>query len=224
MRRIKSFITRGNKNISLEKQYILDCLDQKIQNDKYSKYIFLNKEELNEYIKKKDTVLDIGFGNGENTLNFAKVFQEYNFIGIEMYKNGLASFIKKIDNNIDNIKVIHKDAYDVLTEIDNDSIHGLHLFFPDPWPKKKHYKRRLIKQDFLNLAYLKLKKQGYIYIISDHKDYKLWIKKQFDTFKKFKDNQITLEYFRLKKNRIITKFENKGLEKGHIIEEFFYEK
>ena len=118
-------------------------------------------------------IVEIGFGNGESLLQQAINQPQYNFIGIEVHGPGVGHLIHEAQSrDVHNIKVIRHDAVEVLEQqIPDNSIKQLQLFFPDPWHKKKHNKRRLINPEFTEKLVSKLVPGGYIYAVTDWKDY-----------------------------------------------------
>ena len=124
---------------------------------------------------------------------------------------------------MDNIKLMRFNAVDVLEHmIPDSSIDGFHIFFPDPWPKKKHHKRRLIQKDFVNLLSRKLKKGGYIYLVTDWEEYAEWmldILSQESLIENAYDS-----YAEPRSWRPRTKFEQKGLDKAYKINELWFVK
>ena len=151
--------------------------------------------------------LDIGFGDGELLINVAKKFPKINFLGIEVYQSGIGHILKQISyNQLNNLKVSNFDAVEFLNNyIKSKSLYGISLFFPDPWPKKKHYKRRIINADFIDLINRKIEKGGLIKIATDWSNYGNDIIELFNKNSSFeKVNDIFLY-----KNRCLTKFEKK---------------
>ena len=112
--------------------------------------------------KNSDLILEIGFGMGASTAEIAKSNLNKNYIAIEVHSPGVGNLLKLIEeDDISNLKIIQHDAVEVLNlMIRNDSLHGIHIFFPDPWPKKRHHKRRLIQSNLLKLIAQKIKKTG----------------------------------------------------------------
>ncbi|QJC33756.1 tRNA (guanosine(46)-N7)-methyltransferase TrmB [Enterobacteriaceae endosymbiont of Donacia provostii] len=152
---------------------------KKIFFDKYFYDININyKNELINFHKifknKLPIIIDIGFGIDSNIINLAMNNPKYNFIGIEVYLPGVIKCLKNIINNkIKNLKLIYYDVFFVFKNmIPNCSIKIVQLYFPDPWPKKKHQKRRLLQQNFLKIIYSKLINNGLLYIVTDCKNYK----------------------------------------------------
>lgn len=136
--------------------------------------------------------LEIGFGSGEHIAQMAKNSPDDLFIGCEPFVNGVASLLVKIDTDkIKNIRIYQADARVFIKSIPNDVLSGVFLLFPDPWPKRKHIKRRFLQDKTITDIYNKIKIGGFWRLASDHKDYKAWILRLFNQ-KKFKD------YFELK--------------------------
>ena len=116
--------------------------------------------------KKNKIILEIGFGMGDTTFKMAQEMPDSNFLAVEVHSPGVGSLLNKINlSQLENLKIIQHDAIEVMNEmIPNKSLDGIHIFFPDPWPKKKHHKRRLLKNSFLKLMEIKLSQSGYIHI------------------------------------------------------------
>ncbi|QJC34170.1 tRNA (guanosine(46)-N7)-methyltransferase TrmB [Enterobacteriaceae endosymbiont of Donacia cinerea] len=166
---IKSFTCRYRK-LKKSKQIIFNKYFNLFNINYENKY--LNFSDI--FDNKLSIIIDIGFGIDNNIINFAMKNVKYNFIGIEVYLPGIINCLQKIiENKIKNLKLIYYDAFFVLKNMIPDySIKLIQFYFPDPWPKKKHKKRRLLKQDFLKIIFLKLKNNGLLYIITDCQDYK----------------------------------------------------
>ena len=169
-----------------------------------------------------ELVLEIGFGMGTSTAEIAKANPNKNYIAIEVHSPGVGNLIKLIqENDIFNLKIIQHDAVEVLnTMIKNDCLDGIHIFFPDPWPKKRHHKRRLIQDSFLKLMAQKIKQSGYLHIATDWEDYALWI---IDLLDKETLLQKTSENFFEKPDyRPLTKYENRGIKLGYKVWDMIY--
>jgi tRNA (guanine-N7-)-methyltransferase len=120
--------------------------------------------------------IEIGTGNGDFILHSAINHSQENFLGFEIVKQLIIKTAKKImDNNLKNIRLIHYDAVFFIKMFKNNSVKNIYINFPDPWPKRRHHKRRIIKVDFLELVYHKLEKNGLLYIVTDFEDYALSI-------------------------------------------------
>jgi len=169
-----------------------------------------------------ELLLEIGFGMGTSTAEIAKANPNKNYIAIEVHSPGVGNLIKLIqENDIFNLKIIQHDAVEVLnTMIKNDCLDGIHIFFPDPWPKKRHHKRRLIQESFLKLMAQKIKQSGYLHIATDWEDYALWI---IDLLDKETLLQKTSENFFEKPDyRPLTKYENRGIKLGYKVWDMIY--
>jgi len=163
-------------------------------------------------------ILEIGFGNGENLVDCAKKDPNSNFIGIEVYPSGIGQCLINANKyDLKNLRLLCNDAVDVFNkQIANESLDVINIFFPDPWPKKRHHKRRLISEDFIVLIKSKLRQNGLVHICTDWADYGRDINALFESMKEFKP----LEKF---PKRLHTKFEKKGLACGHSIYEFAFQ-
>ena len=122
--------------------------------------------------------LEIGFGYGENILHNALLNPDINYVGCEVYFNGISNLLQQIDNqSIQNISIWPGDARVLLEKLPKNIIEKTYILFPDPWPKRKHHKRRLISNEFLLLLANKMKLQGEIIIATDNSDYATWIER-----------------------------------------------
>jgi tRNA (guanine-N7-)-methyltransferase len=169
-----------------------------------------------------ELVLEIGFGMGTSTAEIAKSNPKKNYIAIEVHSPGVGNLLKLIqENDISNLKIIQHDAVEVLnTMIKNDSLDGIHIFFPDPWPKKRHHKRRLIQDSFLKLMAQKIKQSGYLHIATDWEDYALWIIDLLD--KETLLQKTSEDFFRKPDYRPLTKYENRGIKLGYKVWDMIY--
>ncbi len=217
-REIKTFVRRAGRMSSLHLKGF----------EHYSDYVIpYTEDQLNiadVFPKKQPLILEIGFGMGDATIEIARTQPEKNFIGIEVHSPGVGKVLYEAGElNLQNIRVIHHDAIEVLTSmIPKHSLHGVHLFFADPWPKKKHFKRRIYSERFLSLLYELLEPSGYIYSVTDWEPYGEWM---LDVASK--DSRYTNPYGGFASPvpwRPTTKFESKGVRKGHVIKELWIEK
>ena len=119
------------------------------------------------------TVLEIGCGMGETTLQMAQSRPDVDFLGVEVFTAGVGALLKGIqERQLTNVRVVHHDAVDVVREmIPSDALAGIHVYFPDPWPKKRHHKRRLLQQPFVGLLASRLGPGGYLHFATDWQDY-----------------------------------------------------
>ena len=163
-------------------------------------------------------ILDIGFGDGELLVSTAEDQTEINFIGIEVYDAGIGHCLKLIEQRkVNNLKLISGDAVEVMKfGIPDNSINQINLFFPDPWPKKRHHKRRIINNEFILLMSKKLAEKGMVNISTDWEDYADQIENLF--LKRGEFLKISSAA-----RDINTKFERRGISLGHDIFNFSYE-
>jgi tRNA (guanine-N7-)-methyltransferase len=172
--------------------------------------------------KNSDLILEIGFGMGASTAEIAKSNLNKNYIAIEVHSPGVGNLLKLIEeDDISNLKIIQHDAVEVLNlMIRNDSLDGIHIFFPDPWPKKRHHKRRLIQSNLLKLIAQKIKKTGYLHIATDWEDYAVWI---IDLLDKEELLQKTSDdFFKKPDYRPFTKYENRGIKLSYRVWDMIY--
>ena len=165
--------------------------------------------------RRAPTVLEIGFGMGETTAQIAQAHPENNYLGIEVHTPGVGSLLKQIDaRGLANLRLIQHDAVEVLQNmIAPASLAGTHIFFPDPWPKKRHHKRRLIQQPLVALLASRLAPGGYLHAATDWQEYAEQILAVFGA-----EPMLTNTaggYAPRPAYRPLTKFENRGLKLGH---------
>ena len=172
--------------------------------------------------KNSDLILEIGFGMGTSTAEIAKSNLNKNYVAIEVHSPGVGNLLKLIqEGDIRNLKIIQHDAVEVLNVmIKNDSLDGIHIFFPDPWPKKRHHKRRLIQSNLLKLIAQKIKKSGYLHIATDWEDYALWIIDLLD--KEDLLEKTSDDFFKKPDYRPLTKYENRGIKLGYRVWDMIY--
>ncbi len=171
------------------------------------------------YGRKAPLVLEIGFGMGETTAKIAQENPETNYLGIEVHRPGVGALMTKLNNlGLENVRIYADDAVAVLKEAVPDEIFdGAHIFFPDPWPKKRHHKRRLVQPEFLKLLQRKLKPGAYVHLATDWLPYAEQIIETFGTVDGYENEAETSHFAARSKARPTTKFENRGLKKGHPI-------
>ena len=135
----------------------------------------INFEEIFESYR--PLILDIGFGSGESTINHAISHPENNYLAVEVHRPGIGRLLNKIEENtLTNIKIIKHDVIDILKEqIPDCSLTQIFIFFPDPWPKKRHHKRRLINKELIKLIKKKLVLHGRLHIATDWENYANYI-------------------------------------------------
>ena len=212
-RKIQSFVKRSGR---LSKAQYLGL------NDLWSDFgVEINDKELinfdGVFEKQNDITLEVGFGNGDSLLEMAIKQPHQNFIGIEVYEAGVGRIINEASKqNVSNLKIIKDDAVEVIANnIADESISHFQLFFPDPWHKKRHHKRRIVQTSFLDLLSRKLKIDGTVHIATDWENYAEHIMETLEMHHHFKNLVGDHTYSERPKDRPLTKFENRGNRLGH---------
>lgn len=160
-------------------------------------------------------ILEIGFGMGETTAKIAQTLPDCDFLAAEVHTPGVGALLKLIEESaLTNIRIIQHDVVEVLQNMLTDaSLDGVHIFFPDPWHKKRHHKRRLIQSAFVKLLCSKLKAGGYLHVATDWQEYAEWVLEVLNAEPQL---QNTAESYADKPSyRPLTKFENRGIKLGH---------
>ncbi|MEY5030745.1 MAG: hypothetical protein RLZZ334_692 [Actinomycetota bacterium] len=164
-------------------------------------------------------IMEIGFGMGEATAIIAKNHPNNGYIAVDVHPPGIGKLLARIvENDLTNLKVIEEDVHVVLQHmIADESLDGIHLFFPDPWPKKKHNKRRIVNEGFLALIHPKIKKGGFIHIATDWVPYAVSIQEVFAGSTLFTGGVIDKPEW-----RPVTRFEGQGIDKDHAVNDMMY--
>lgn len=161
------------------------------------------------------TIFEIGFGMGETSATIAAVMPDKNFIGVEVHTPGVGSLLKQIgEQQLGNMRLIQHDAFEVLTHmIAPASLAGIHVFFPDPWHKARHNKRRLIQAPLVQLLASRMATGAYLHCATDWEEYAL---QMLEVLSAEAALQNTAEGFAPSPTyRPVTKFENRGIKLGH---------
>jgi len=166
-------------------------------------------------------IMEIGFGMGEATAIIAKNHPNNGYIAVDVHPPGIGKLLARIvENDLTNLKVIEEDVHVVLQHmVADESLDGIHLFFPDPWPKKKHNKRRIVNEGFLSLIHPKIKKGGFIHIATDWVPYAINIQEVFAASTLFVGGVIEKPEW-----RPVTRFEGQGIDKDHAVNDMMYVK
>ncbi len=213
---VRSYSIRGSR-ITDAQRLAKDAL-QKVHG------IEFKQEQINIpaiFPKSDKVIMEIGFGMGEATAIIAKNHPNNGYIAVDVHPPGIGKLLARIvENDLTNLKVIEEDVHVVLQHmIPDESLDGIHLFFPDPWPKKKHNKRRIVNEGFLALIHPKIKKGGYIHVATDWVPYAENIQQVFAGSTLFTGGVIEKPEW-----RPVTRFEGQGIDKDHAVNDMMYVK
>lgn len=208
--RIKSFVTRAGR-LSTAQERAIQTLGPRFCVP-YQKSL-LDSEAA--FGRAAPLILEIGTGMGETTAHIAALLPDKNFLGVEVHTPGVGSLLKRIgEQSLSNLRLIQHDAFEVVTHmLAHDSLAGVHVFFPDPWHKARHNKRRLIQSPFVALLASRIEKGGYLHCATDWEDY---AEQMLTVLSAEPSLQNTTQGYAPRPDyRPVTKFENRGLKLGH---------
>lgn len=210
-RRIRSFVLRQGRLTKGQARALETGLPRFGIN--YASEILDLNTQFNRTDSKK--ILEIGFGMGETTAKIAQTLPDCDFLAAEVHTPGVGALLKLIEElALTNIRVIQHDVVEVLQNMLADgSLDGVHIFFPDPWHKKRHHKRRLIQAEFVKLLCSKLKVGGYIHVATDWQEYAEWVLEVLNAEPQLQNT--AKDYAEKPSYRPLTKFENRGIKLGH---------
>lgn len=222
LRRVRSFVRRDGRMTDAQKRAVEVLLP----------LFGLNLADgLTDFAKvfqrEAKTNLEIGFGSGYSLLEMAKNFPDENFIGIETHLPGVGSLLLGIEAALlKNIRVYYADAVEVLRQcIPDNSLNVVQIFFPDPWPKRKHHKRRLIQDNFVKQILSKLKLDGTIHLATDWQHYAEHMMRVLSNIPELKNKMGDGNYAdRSSQRPVVTKFEQRGRQSGREIWELQFTK
>jgi tRNA (guanine-N7-)-methyltransferase len=209
-RRIRSFVTRAGR-LSTAQAKAIETLGSRFCIPYAKEMLDFNQA----FGRSAPTVLEIGFGMGGTTAAIAAGMPDKNFLGVEVHTPGVGSLLKLIgEQQLENLRIIQHDAVEVVTHmIAPESLAGVHIFFPDPWHKARHNKRRLIQSPFVALLSSRIAPGGYLHCATDWQDYAEQMLQVLSGEPSLKN---TAEGYAPRPDyRPVTKFENRGLRLGH---------
>ena len=170
--------------------------------------------------------LEIGFGNGESLAAMARDNPQRNYIGIEVHRPGVGHLLMKLEEYAcSNVRVCRHDAIEVLRDmIPNGALAGVYLFFPDPWHKKRHHKRRIVQAGFLQLLASKIRPGGFLHAATDWKNYAEHMLEELNASPYFRNTANGGDFVPRPDYRPLTKFEQRGLRLGHGVWDLIFER
>ena len=210
-RKIRSFVRREGR-MTKAQQSAIERLSER--------YIVTPRGEIDldlTFGRRAPRVLEIGFGMGDALAAMALAQPDYDYLGVEVHRPGVGSLLLKLENNnINNVRVLCADAVEVLQQnLPDASLDAVHLFFPDPWPKTRHHKRRIVQTPFVDLIRSKLKPDGIFRMATDWEDYARHMLKVMGTVPGFRNAAAAGEFSSRPPERPFTKFERRGQRLGY---------
>ncbi|MCX8048601.1 MAG: tRNA (guanosine(46)-N7)-methyltransferase TrmB [Methylohalobius sp.] len=212
---IRSFVRREGR---------LTLAQQRALNTIWPRYGLAPDQSFSQKVfpRSAPVIVEIGFGNGESLVEMASRYPEFNYLGIEVHRPGVGHLLLRLDQlGLDNVKVYCADAVNVLSLcLAEESCHRINIFFPDPWPKKRHHKRRLIQPKFAALLASKLELGGILHLATDWPDYAQYMQLAVSTCPQMRP----IDPYALIPERPSSKYEQRGRRLGHPIQELAYRK
>jgi tRNA (guanine-N7-)-methyltransferase len=209
-RHIRSYVLRQGR-VSVAQQRAIDTWLPRYGIAHITRQIDLDQT----FGRKAPKVLEIGFGMGDSTATIAAAHPEIDYLALEVHTPGVGNLLKLIDSEqLNNIRIMQHDAVEVLRDMIGDgTLDGVHIFFPDPWHKARHNKRRLIQSPFIAKLVQKLKPGGYIHVATDWQDYAEQVLAVLSAEPLLENSAES--YAPRPDYRPLTKFEQRGIKLGH---------
>ncbi len=220
-RPVRSFVRREGR-ITKGQQRALDSLLPVLGVDHIEGP--LNATEV--FGRKARLTVEIGFGNGTSLVEMARVERECNFLGVEVYRPGVGKLLLDVEReNIDNIRVSTLDAHELIeNRISENSVDRILIFFPDPWPKKKHLKRRLIQADFVEVLASRLTPAGILHVATDIESYAHHAMEVLEGCTRLRNTSGAGSFTDRPAWRPVTKYELRGTRLGHSVFDLVYDR
>ncbi len=214
MRTIKSFVLRAGR-LSPRQRLGLEQISPKYQ-------LALGDQPWNLescFGRAADVIVEIGFGMGQTLLTTAEAAPKSNFLGIEVHRAGIGNLAMGLhEHQIENVRIASYDAVEVLQHgIGAETLAGVNIFFPDPWPKARHQKRRLIQPEFIRLLVSRLRPGGWLHLATDWEDYASQMLEVLSQHPDLVNLDSDGGYIARPESRPLTKFEQRGLNLGHTV-------
>jgi len=219
LRAIRSFVRRDGRITPAQRRALVEY---------WPRYGVSEDANLSEWPaifgRSAPVILEIGFGNGEALAAAALLHPENNYLGVEVHRPGVGSLLRRLnDQMIPNVRVLMDDATEVLANrIPDASLTGVHIFFPDPWPKKRHHKRRLIQPDFSARLARKLLSGGYCHVATDWMDYADQMRTVLSGTPGLVEDNGSPKSEQHIVERLSTRFEQRGRRLGHAVYDMVY--
>jgi tRNA (guanine-N7-)-methyltransferase len=212
MRTIKSFVLRAGR-LSPRQRFGLEQISPKYQ-------LVLADQPWNWeacFGRAADVIVEIGFGMGQTLLTMAETTPQNNFLGIDVHRAGIGNLAMGLhEHQIENVRIAPYDAVEVLQHgIGVGTLAGVNIFFPDPWPKARHQKRRLIQPEFICLLVSRLRPGGWLHLATDWEDYASQMLEVLSQHPGLVNYEPDGGYIARPESRPLTKFEQRGLNLGH---------
>ncbi len=220
-RPIRSFVMRGGR-LTVAQQHALDEL--------WPHYGIEQRETVldsDDYFDQQaDIIVEIGFGNGKSTWRMAQLEPDINFIGVEVHEPGVGQLLMALDeHHIENVRIVNEDAVVFLNKrIAPESLAGVRIYFPDPWPKKRHHKRRIIQPEFVELLASCIRQGGILHLATDWQPYADHMLEVMAGSKDFRNLSATGDYCDRPQWRPRTKYEERGENLGFEVRDMLFER
>ena len=221
LRRIRSFVKRQGR-LTVGQQRALDQFFPIYGLELQNKAINLP----DVFQRSASTILEIGFGNGTSLADMAANNPEQNYIGVEVHSPGVDNLLLQIEERgLTNVRVINDDAVDVLNQmVTDESLDAVYLFFADPWHKKRHHKRRIVQNEFVQLLRKKLKEGGSFHMATDWEHYAQHMMRVMNESEGFENTAGKDQFLPRPEYRPLTKFEQRGQRLGHGVWDLIFKK
>jgi len=212
LKQVRSFVAREGRMTDAQRLILEEMWSQvglPLQKEKLDlKHIFGRVAPL---------TIEIGFGDGRSLLSMAQENPQHDFIGIEVYRTGIAKLCAGIKNNkLSNLRIFCADALEVLTNcIPDSSVQQVQLFFPDPWPKARHHKRRIVQPEFVELIWRKMVDGGLFHMATDWENYAQHMLEIMEQQSNWQNTAGKQNFALRPTTRPLTKFETRGQRLGH---------
>jgi tRNA (guanine-N7-)-methyltransferase len=218
-RAVRSFVRRQGRMSTLQRQALTSCAGN------YELPVSPEQLDLTQVFgRNAPRVLEIGFGNGAGFVAMAKQHPQQDFLGVEVHRPGIANvFLQAQEWQLQNVRVINADATEVLAQqLPDACLDAIYIFFPDPWHKQKHRKRRLIQPAFVELLAGKLRGNGVLHLATDWEDYAQQMLKVIDANPCLRNLAGPGQFSARPQWRPLTKYEQRGQRQGHVVRDLLF--